>query len=179
MLEKFPNEAYGLALRMVEVSDAPDIVALRANPELTKYMMTLEHNVAKQEEWIKEYKKREKLGEDFYFAYSRGADLIGFARISHIDYLNKECCLSSWIKNPLVKGGGVQMLLSRFDIAFECLNLDKVYASIHQNNSKAMKYWQYFSCSIEAKPSGYNDLTITAKEFFDKRNSYYNTFVVR
>lgn len=179
MLKKLPNEAYGLSLSLVEISDAHDIVALRSNPELTKYMVTLGQDVAKQKEWIREYKKREQRGEDYYFSYRRNNDLVGFARISHVDFLSKKCCLSSWIKNPHIRGGGAQMLLSRLDIAFEYLKLNNVYASIHQTNSNAMKYWQCFNCNIERKSSGYNELTITAKEYCDKKVDYYNAFIDR
>lgn len=177
MLKNLPSEAYGLSLSLVEISDASDIAALRSSPELTKFMVTLEHDVANQEEWIRQYKVRQKLGEDFYFSYRRGAELIGFARLSHIDYSNKTCIFSSWIKNPSVKGGAAHMLLSCLDIAFESLGLDKVYASIHGNNIKAMHYWQYFNCTIDRKTSGYNNLTITSLEYFSNRELYYRTFI--
>lgn len=177
MLKNLPNEVYGLSLSLVEISDASDIVALRSNPELTQFMVTVEHNVSNQEEWIRKYKAREKLGEDFYFAYRRGAELVGFARLSHIDYLDRTCSFSSWIKNPNVKGGGAHMLLSRLDIAFEYLNLDKVYASIHGNNSKAMRYWKCFNCTINKKPNGYNDLIVTSLEYYKNREIFNNKFV--
>lgn len=177
MIKDFPKEVYGLSLRLVEISDASDIVQLRSSPELTKYMITVEQDVEKQKEWIKEYKKREQCGEDLYFAYQREDQLAGFARISHINYEKENCTLSSWIKNPVVNGVGSCMLLSRFDIAFEYLNLNEVYASIHKDNKKAMKHWQYFNCTIEEKSNGYYSVRVSMKDFYNNKNSYSKKFI--
>jgi len=177
MLKKLPNEAYGLSLSLVEISDASDIVALRSSPELTKYMVTVEKNVEKQEEWINEYKKREQRGEDLYFAYRQKDLLVGFARISHINYEKGTCSLSSWIKNPAVQSVGSRMLLSRFDIAFEYLNLNEVHASIHKDNNKALRHWQCFNCSLEGKENGYNNVAISIEEYYKIKDSYYKKFI--
>lgn len=178
MLKKLPKEAYGLSLSLVEISDASDIVALRSDPELTRYMVTLEKNIEKQEEWIKEYKKREQRGEDLYFAYRQENVLVGLARLSHIDEKIRSGSSSSWIKKPNAQGVGSRMILSQFEVAFECLNLDEIHATVHKDNSKTLRHWQFFNCFIEEKSTGYNYVKINRNDFYKAKYSYFKKFLM-
>ena len=63
-MKKLPDnffiEKYGLKVRLVNENDADFIVSLRSDPNKTKYMVTLNHEIESQIRWMKEYKKREK-----------------------------------------------------------------------------------------------------------------------
>lgn len=60
-------EKYGIRLRLVEVEDAEFILSLRVNEKLGRFINSTENDVEKQMEWIREYKKREALKQEFYF----------------------------------------------------------------------------------------------------------------
>ena len=62
----FSIEKYGLKVRLVNENDAEFILSLRADPNRTKHMITLEDEIDSQIKWIQEYKEREREGTDFY-----------------------------------------------------------------------------------------------------------------
>ncbi|MBZ0329192.1 GNAT family N-acetyltransferase [Halomonas sp. ANAO-440] len=136
-----PVELYGLSLRLIDISDAKDIASLRSSPELTKYMITLEEDVEKQKEWIRAYKKRESLEIDYYFAYENENGLIGYNRISKINWQDMTGFAASWIKKPAVKGFAKEMFLARCDVAFHILGLKVLFTEVHEKNQRAIKYW--------------------------------------
>lgn len=62
----FPLLGKHIALRLVQLSDAAFIYALR-NDKKARFLTQIIGGVQAQEQWIVEYKKREALGQEFYF----------------------------------------------------------------------------------------------------------------
>ncbi len=91
----FTYSKYGLTVRLVREEDAPFILELRTNKKLSKYLHETDNNLNKQIEWIREYKKREKEGKDYYFIYFSGAKPIGVSRIYNITETSSTS--GSWI----------------------------------------------------------------------------------
>lgn len=60
--ENFTIEKYDLKARLVNEKDAEFIVSLRADPNRTLYMVTLENNIEKQKQWIRDYKSGKEKG---------------------------------------------------------------------------------------------------------------------
>ena len=65
--ENFTIERYGLNVRLVEEKDAGFILSLRTNPKLSRYIHNTDDSLDKQRQWIRDYKKRELEGKDYYF----------------------------------------------------------------------------------------------------------------
>lgn len=91
----FTYSKYGLTVRLVREEDAPFILELRTNKKLSKYLHETDNDLNKQIEWIREYKKREEDGKDYYFIYFSKENPIGVNRIYNITENNSTG--GSWI----------------------------------------------------------------------------------
>ena len=68
-------------LRLVEVSDAKFIYDMRQDSK-SKYLSVVNSGVESQIEWIKEYKKREFKGSEYYFVIeSKNNESLGLVRL--------------------------------------------------------------------------------------------------
>src|SRR5690606_21357108 len=108
-------------MRLVNEDDAEFILSLRANAERTKYMLSLDSDLEKQRNWIKEYKKRQIEGKDYYFIFEIGTRKMGVLRISNIDYLNKKAKAANWIKIPSDRSITEKMFILWFFVIFDIL----------------------------------------------------------
>lgn len=80
----FVMEKYGLKCRLVIEEDAPFILELRTDKSLSKYVHVVNNSIEAQIEWIRNYKEREKKGEDYYFIYFSNERPVGVNRIYNI-----------------------------------------------------------------------------------------------
>ena len=80
----FSIEKYGLYCRLVQEEDAPFILKLRTNKKLSRYVHSVDDSIENQIEWIRNYKKREEKGEDYYFIYFSKGKPIGVNRITSV-----------------------------------------------------------------------------------------------
>lgn len=98
-MKKLPNdfalEKYGLKVRLVNESDAPFILGLRLDPLKSRYLGATDPKVESQVGWIREYKKRENEGTDYYFIYYYGEKPAGVNRIYKIQ--NGHFVHGSWL----------------------------------------------------------------------------------
>ena len=81
----FPFERFGLKVRAVIENDADFILKLRTDLQLARYLSKTESNIDKQISWIKEYKKRQANGKEYYLIFERAS-----------------CCHSSVVASPLI-----------------------------------------------------------------------------
>lgn len=170
--KNFSLERYGLKVRLVNENDAEFIVALRSDPNKTKYMITLNNKTENQVKWIHEYKKREKEGLDFYFIYSNKDNKpIGLNRISHVDYIEKTAVSASWITigGLLYEPFLMQLILS--EIAFNVLGIDKLKGQIHIKNNRLIRFYKLFDAKFEDNGSDFYH-TITLKSDLQKVYDY-------
>lgn len=166
--ESFVIEKYGLKVRLVNLDDAEFIVSLRADPEKTKAMVTLEPNVEKQRQWIAEYKKREREGLDYYFIYINKENIkIGINRISQINYEKKECKTSSWIAINGLDYEPLKMALIRNEITFNVLGINCCWGDVHKENKKVIKVLGLFGGRFFDKSEDFYQIIITKEGFFE------------
>lgn len=62
-----PITKYGITLRLVAESDAPFIVAIRNDERKKSFISKSCPDVDSQVQWIRDYKKREAAGNEYYF----------------------------------------------------------------------------------------------------------------
>ena len=164
--ESFSLEKYGLKVRLVNVDDANFILSLRANPNRTKHMMTLDFSLESQKEWILEYKKREKEGLDYYFIYSNIEEKpIGVNRISHLNLNAKTGKSSSWIAVEGLKYEPLKMLLIGNEIVFNLIGFDMSWGEVNKNNSRAIKIFKLFGYKLKDVGTEYYDFTLINSDF--------------
>ena len=133
-------DRYGLQARLVEEKDAQFIVDLRTNHH-TRFMSTVSSDLKKQIEWIKNYKKREEEGTDYYFIFSKNGKDIGLNRI--YDIRSDIFSTGSWAFTQEAPFGAafLAQVICR-EIAFDELGLayEEDPIGVHVENVNVLKY---------------------------------------
>ena len=60
-----------IQLRLVSIDDAPFILKLRLDTKYNQFLTKVNGDLESQIEWIKNYKKEENLGAQYYFIIER------------------------------------------------------------------------------------------------------------
>lgn len=134
----FQLDRYGLHIRLVTEEDAEYIVKLRTNPKLGMYLNPTKNDLASQIQWIRDYKKREELGVDYYFIYSYNGELVGVNRIYNIK--DKSATAGSWVcsQNLPFELPFLTVVIIR-EIFFEILQLEIDYFDTRKENKKVIR----------------------------------------
>lgn len=168
LLKDFLLEKYGLKVRLVNENDAVFILSLRTDKERTKYMVTLDYDTLSQRKWIKEYKKREKAGLDYYFIYSNSENTpIGLNRISHIDARAKTAKFSSWIAIKGLKYEAIKMHVIKNEIAFNLLDIETSWGEVHKKNTKVIRILQLFGYKFKDLDTDFYYISIEKHDFIN------------
>ena len=161
---------YGIQVRLVEEEDAEFIVKLRTDPQLSRFLHATDDSIEKQKDWIREYKKREKSGTDFYFLYAKDGVAFGVNRIS--DILSDRATGGSWIcQKELSVELPVFSLIIQREIIFDQLRLDFDYFDVRKQNKKVIKTQLMFG-SEQIDEDDLNYYYVLQKEKFYKKRDY-------
>lgn len=134
----FECDKYGLHVRYVVEEDASFILSLRTNPMLSRFIHKTSNDIDAQKNWIREYKVREQLGQDYYFIYSTVDELIGVNRIYNLK--EKSCTGGSWICVPNANPNkSIATLLFSRDIMFELLECEDEIFDVRKGNKMVQR----------------------------------------
>lgn len=142
-MNKLPSDfrlyRYGIDVRLVTEEDADFIFELRSNKMLTRHIHAIDDDVNKQIQWIREYKKRENEGREYYFIYSKNGCPFGVNRVSNIyEYYGLG---GSWICSP---GTDVSLSMAtpfvEHDISFDIIGLDYLVFDVRKANTHVWKF---------------------------------------
>lgn len=129
---------YGISARLVEPADAQYIISLRTNEDLSQHLHSTSDDLEQQIEWIKQYKKREQLGQEYYFLYEKDGNPIGLNRL--YDISNNTGVTGSAIcpktNSPIDTLATIVLL---YDIVFEEIGLDYVSFATDNDNVHALR----------------------------------------
>jgi RimJ/RimL family protein N-acetyltransferase len=144
--ENFTLERYGLQVRLVNEDDAEFIVALRTDPRLSKFIHETLPSVEEQKQWIRNYKKREAQGLDYYFMFSVNNMRQGVARIYNIT--EDAFTQGSWVFSPdAFLGASVLGNIISCEIGFDFLHKQVLYTDARRENT-THRYVQSFNPEI-------------------------------
>lgn len=134
-------EKYGLTMRFVNESDAQFILDLRTDEKLSRYLHSTSPNIEMQKNWIKEYKKRECIGVDYYFIFLKDNVKQGVNRIYNIH--DDVFTTGSWIFAPYAsfESSILASIMTR-EIAFDTLGLvfEDAFDGCHVDNKQVLKF---------------------------------------
>ena len=165
--DDFSLEKYGLKVRLINENDADFILSLRANPNRTKHMITLDYNLESQRKWIQEYKKREKEGRDYYFIYTNAEGTpIGVNRASSVDFNTKTSKSSSWITIEGLKSEPLKMLIIGNEIIFNLIGVETSWGEVKKDNYRAIKIFKLFGYKLNNVNTEYCDFSLSKRDFF-------------
>jgi hypothetical protein len=143
MKHDFNFSRYGIDVRLVDVIDAKFICKLRNDKFLNKYLNHVDTSIEEQENWIKRYKKRESLGEEYYFVFSKNGVDLGLERIYNI-------VASSYTFGSLIfdinapLGASILSDIITKEIGFGDLGLNTAYFEVRKGNIDVIKYHQNY-----------------------------------
>jgi len=163
----FTFEKYGLQLRFVNEDDAEFILKLRTDLKLSKFIHKTSSDIEKQKEWIRNYKKREANGEDYYFIFHKNGVPVGLNRI----YWIKEDSFTtgSWVFDPHAPFEcAIQSALIVRIIGFDILGkkIENGIDGVHKDNVKVIKFNRMLG--LDLKPEGDILTGSLKKEVFEK-----------
>ena len=129
-------------LRFVEKPDAADILCLRLNPRLNAYISSTSRALEAQENWIDDYKKRESLEQEYYFAVLDPTnEFIGTMRIYSIDRAAGRFTGGSWIMKPgCTFLASVEALLAGYSFGFDYLGLEENQFDVRKDNRSVRSF---------------------------------------
>lgn len=139
-----------IKFRPVEEKDASFILELRSSKggHLTKTDITVEQ----QQNWIKNYKKKECEREEFYFVIENlDNEKLGVLRV--YDFLintRKEAsfCWGSWIiKDSAPLSTAIESVLLVYDFAFNELGFDNCHFDVRKDNQKVIRFHESFGAT--------------------------------
>lgn len=137
----FELNRYGLHCRLVREEDAEFIVRLRTDEKLARFIHSTSSDIEHQIQWLKEYKKREKVGLDYYFIFDIDGQSLGVNRIYNID--EKKFSTGSWVFDKISPYGTafLAQIITR-EVAFDLLEFDyeEDINGTYENNVHVLKY---------------------------------------
>lgn len=175
LASNFTYEKYGLQLRFVNESDAEFVVKLRTDPKLGKYINPTSSDIEEQKKWIREYKKREQAGTDYYFIFFKDGEPVGLNRLYNIK--SDIFTTGSWIfddEAPLECSVSSAIIVR--EIAFELMGmrLENGFDGCHEDNVKVLRFNKMIglevSGKIEDSKGTYITMTLTKENFEKNKN---------
>ena len=137
--QNYKISKYGLDCRLVDEMDVDFILKLRTNKELSKFIHPTEDSRDIQINWLREYKKREQEGREYYFIFFFRGEPVGLNRMSSRSELY--AVSGSWLCKPGIDSWipiAINILFN--DIVFDVLNIQLVVCEVRRLNSKVNKY---------------------------------------
>ncbi len=150
-------KAKTINLRLIEVVDAEFILSLRTNDKLNKHLSQTNGSVEQQKEWINNYKKREKKGDEYYFIICRNDtnEAVGTVRLYDFIRDKKSFCWGSWILNEnKTQYAAMESAFLVYQVAFDKLGFERAHFDVRRENVKVIAFHQKMGAEIVAE----NDL---------------------
>ncbi|PZX40652.1 RimJ/RimL family protein N-acetyltransferase [Roseinatronobacter thiooxidans] len=131
-----------LRLRLIEETDASYVHTLRLDPTYNTHLSSVTGSVEDQVAWIRAYKAREDVGQEYYFVIERhDATRCGTVRL--YDISGDSFTWGSWIldENKPAKAALESAILS-FSFGFEGLGLSQACVDVRIANTHAEAFYR-------------------------------------
>lgn len=149
--ENYAVERYGLFARLVKEEDAEFIIKLRTDPKLSRFLHKTDPDIDGQKKWIREYKKREEAGTEYYFIFYKDGMPIGLYRLYKID--EEKFISGSWIFSSNAPFGSAfiaQIILREIAfLDFGCEYEDNSTNGVHVDNTAVLSFDLKMACMKE------------------------------
>lgn len=172
----FSLNKYGIEVRLVEEKDAKFILELRLDKELDVFLHKVPNDINLQIKWIKEYKKREQEGEEYYFIYHMNGLPIGVNRM--INIRNDSWMGASLIfKKDCPPGTPVLATLIQYHIGFEVLDKSVLFGDILKGNEKAIRFNQFLGSDFIFENENMFYILLSKKNYVLAKNKIEKLFL--
>ncbi len=160
-------------LRLVGVEDAEFIRNLRTHPSLKRYISETPSSLDVQINWIKNYKKRESYGVEFYFIIENfTGEKFGTLRLYNI--LNNQFTWGSWLikpNSPIYTS--IESMLLIYIFAFEHMVLEKANIDVKKENKEVVLAHKKFGALMVGENEEDVFFELTKERFFLIKKKYH------
>ena len=150
-----------IQLRLAEVSDAAFILELRLLEHKNRFLSKVENNVDKQQVWLKDYKKREKKAQEYYFIIEdKQQEPLGLVRV--YDLRENSFCWGSWlIKDNAPKATAIESALQVYEFGLTVLGFKQAHFDVRKDNKRVIAFHKRFGaeCVRENELNSYFEYT--------------------
>jgi hypothetical protein len=132
-----------IKLELITEDDAEMILKLRTDPKLNRFLSKTDPSIEKQKGWIREYKKRESKGEDYYFSIKliNNNEVLGYIRVYNINKKDRICEWGSWImKDEKPVSSALESVILIYNFIFNTLKFEKAVQSVIKENKKVLLF---------------------------------------
>lgn len=134
-----------IKLKSVREEDAKFTLAIRQDPEFTKYLPKLDITVGQQKEWIR--KQQEKPDDYFFVVYDKEEKPIGTYGLYDIKVNDTAESGRMAMRGNALQNIEAQLLTYKF--AFEKLGLASIYGFIYKSNKRNQRFNLQFGAEID------------------------------
>lgn len=145
ILSNVPFTRYGQYYRLVKEEDYEFIFQLRSDKLLGKHLNRTEDNPESQRIWIRNYKYRERSGDEFYFIC---IDQINNQRLGVFrlyNFTDDSFRTGSWLYRPGLKNEPVLGNITGKEIGFTFLKYEKCRFDVRKDNRTILAYHRLFN----------------------------------
>ena len=160
------------ALRLADVADAPFILRLRLDGELNRHLSPVEDDLAKQEEWLRRYKRREAEGTEYYFVIEAPTGTpCGTVRL--YDFRGESFSWGSWIVRPgSPTTAALESALLVYDHGFGPLGFTRSHFEVRKENARVVAFHQRFGARVVSEDAHNFYFDFTADDYAKIRPRY-------
>ena len=171
------NIAKHIRFRLVEVNDAEFILSLRLDPEKNRFISPVKDDIEAQRTWIREYKNKEKNGEEYYFIIeSKDSEKLGTIRL--YEFRGDSFCWGSWIlRHDAPAYAAIESVLCIYEIAFSRLGFMQSHTDVRKGNVAVKNFLVQFGAVI-TDDDDINYYFRMTRETFEKTRQNYRRFLV-
>lgn len=175
LTEDFEISKYGLHCRLVTENDAEFIIKLRSDNKRSRFIHETDDDVESQKEWLREYKKREKEGKEYYFIYDIEGVPYGVNRI--YDVCETFCTEGSWVCLSIEDSSkAIASSLIIRDLIFEFFGFEYELFNVSVGNNKVKKFHIISGAAIvEETPEEYF-FKLTKEDYLANRDWFLNAY---
>ncbi|MEW6255297.1 MAG: GNAT family N-acetyltransferase [Pseudomonadota bacterium] len=163
-----------LALRLIQVADAPYVYDLRTNPAYSEFLSKVQGGVEGQFRWIELYKLRELAGLEYYFIIER-LDGVRCGVVRLYDINHDQFSWGSWIldcNKPQL--AALESAVLSFGLGFEQLGRKCALIQVRNANEHAKSFYRRFGLK-ETHSDGANlYFSYTWEQFLIDRVRHYS-----
>ena len=173
----FSINKYGLYARLVTEDDVDFILKLRTNKELTKNIHSTDNDREAQIEWIRNYKKREAEGRDYYFIFFKECIPVALDRIYNIYSIY--ATPGSWIIDPQHSSFELALATSLINgyIMFHLLGVELSVYDVRKKNKQVVKFHKLMGAKIFTE-SDIDYFFYKNRKIYDESVEKYSKFLV-
>ncbi len=171
--ENFNLNSFGLCVRLVNENDVDYILSLRTDKRLSRYIHKTDDNREKQIEWIRNYKKREQEGREYYFIYFHNGEPVGVNRIYNIfEYYGT---IGSWICNPNNETEvSLATYLLMFELMYDHIKLDITLFDVRKENKHVWKLHKVLGAQLVGESDLDYYFTLNKATYYKNREKIIN-----